>query len=172
MVAVSRALNPECEHLVGDMRSLRLGREFDAVLIHDAIMYATDPASVRATLGTAARHCRTAGTVVVVPDCVRETFAPGTEHGGHDGADCRGLRYLEWTWDPDPEDDTFTVDYALVLRAGGGTVTIVHDRHIEGLFGRSQWLEWLAEAGITAESTPDSWGRDVFAGTRTGRGPC
>ena len=42
MLAVSREVNPECEHLVGDMRSLRLGREFDFVLIHDAIMYATD----------------------------------------------------------------------------------------------------------------------------------
>src|SRR3972149_1508073 len=30
MLAVSRALNPECEHLEGDMRTLRLGRGFDA----------------------------------------------------------------------------------------------------------------------------------------------
>jgi SAM-dependent methyltransferase len=43
MLAVSQAINPECEHLVGDMRSLRLGRLFDIVLIHDAIMYATEP---------------------------------------------------------------------------------------------------------------------------------
>nr|MBA2460122.1 class I SAM-dependent methyltransferase [Gemmatimonadales bacterium] len=48
MSAVSRALNPECEHVLGDMRSLRLGRRFDVVLIHDAIMYATDPEAVRA----------------------------------------------------------------------------------------------------------------------------
>jgi trans-aconitate methyltransferase len=32
MLAHSRALNPECEHMVGDMRSVRLGREFDRVL--------------------------------------------------------------------------------------------------------------------------------------------
>ena len=36
MLAVSRRLNPECEHLEGDMRSVRLGREFDAVFVHDA----------------------------------------------------------------------------------------------------------------------------------------
>src|SRR6185295_7097869 len=29
MLAVSRALNPECEHVEGDMRTVRLGREFD-----------------------------------------------------------------------------------------------------------------------------------------------
>src|SRR5690349_23802772 len=31
MLAVSRRLNPECAHLQGDMRTLRLGRRFDAV---------------------------------------------------------------------------------------------------------------------------------------------
>ena len=41
MLDLSRKLNPECEHLQGDMRSLRLGRVFDAVFIHDAIMYMT-----------------------------------------------------------------------------------------------------------------------------------
>ena len=49
MLAVSREVNPECEHVLGDMRSLDLGREFDLVLIHDAIMYATDPESICAT---------------------------------------------------------------------------------------------------------------------------
>src|SRR4051794_21752206 len=39
MQALSRALNPECEHLAGDMRTLRLGRGFDAVLVHDAVCY-------------------------------------------------------------------------------------------------------------------------------------
>jgi SAM-dependent methyltransferase len=38
MLDLSRTLNPGAEHLVGDMRTLRLGRTFDAVLIHDAIM--------------------------------------------------------------------------------------------------------------------------------------
>jgi SAM-dependent methyltransferase len=168
MLAVSRELNPECKHLVGDMRSLRLGREFDVVLIHDAIMYATDPATLRATLRTAAIHCRPGGTVVILPDHVRETFAPETDHGGHDAADGRGLRYLEWSWDPDPTDDTYTVDYAFLLRAGDGTVTVVHDRHVEGLFGRAQWLAWLAEAGLPTRSEADPWGRDVFIATRRG----
>src|SRR5512140_402509 len=38
MLAVSRQLNPECEHLEGDMRTVRLGRVFDVVLVHDAVM--------------------------------------------------------------------------------------------------------------------------------------
>ena len=82
MLAVNRALNPECEHIPGDMRMLRLDRQFDVVLVHDAIMYATEPGDVLATLRTAAFHCRPGGTVAVLPDCVRETFAPATEEGG------------------------------------------------------------------------------------------
>jgi ubiquinone/menaquinone biosynthesis C-methylase UbiE len=54
MVTVSRTVNPECEHVVGDMRTLDLGRTFDLVLIHDAIMYCTAPADVQAALATAA----------------------------------------------------------------------------------------------------------------------
>lgn len=39
MLEVSRVLNPECTHLQGDMRKIRIGKEFDAVFIHDAIVY-------------------------------------------------------------------------------------------------------------------------------------
>lgn len=166
MLAVSRAVNPECEHVAGDMRTLRLGREFDVVLVHDAIMYATEPADVQATLRTAAVHCRAGGTVIVLPDFVRETFVSATEEGGHDAPDGRGLRYLEWAWDPDPADHTYIADYAFLLRAADGTVTAAHDRHVEGLFPRAQWLAWFAEAGLPAQSAMDPWGRDVFLGVR------
>src|SRR5262245_4609683 len=50
MLAVSRALNPECEHRRGDMRSVRLGREFDCVFVHDAICYITTEADLRRVL--------------------------------------------------------------------------------------------------------------------------
>lgn len=166
MLEVSRKVNPECEHVVGDMRSLDLGRQFDLVLVHDVIMYATDPASVRATLATALRHCKPGGAVVVVPDCVKETFQPHTSTGGEDGPDGRGLRYLEWTWDPDPSDDTFEVAFAFVLREPDGEVHVEHDRHRFGLFPRAAWIEWLEEAGFAASSRVDPWGRDMFIGKR------
>jgi len=166
MLAASRAVNPEAEHIAGDMRSLRLGRAFDVVLVHDAIMYATTPADVQATLATAAAHCRPGGTVVVLPDCVRETYASGTDHGGEDAPDGRGFRYLEWHWDPDPADDTIVVDYAFMMRDRNGEVRVEHDRHIEGLFSRGQWLEWFAATGLSATSEIDAWGRDVFVATR------
>jgi SAM-dependent methyltransferase len=162
MLDVNRKVNPNAEHHVADMRTLRLGRQFDVVLVHDAIMYAITPADVKATLQTAAIHCRRGGRIVVLPDYVRETFTPGTDEGGHDASDGRGLRYLEWRWDPDSNDDTYVVDYAFLLRDAAGDVSVAHDRHVEGLFPRASWLGWFREAGLSATSSLDRWDRDVF----------
>jgi SAM-dependent methyltransferase len=162
MLRVSRSVNPECEHLPGDMRTLRLPRQFDVVMIHDAIMYATTITDLVAALRTAAVHCRPDGMVAVLPDFVRETFTPGTDDGGEDAADGRGFRYLSWTWDADPTDQTYIVDYAFMMRGRDGEVSVRHDRHIEGLFSRAEWLESFREAGLAAQSSLDPWQRDVF----------
>jgi SAM-dependent methyltransferase len=164
MLAVSRSLNPELDHVQGDMRTVRLNREFDVVLIHDAIMYCTTPGDVQAALGTAAVHCRRGGVVVVAPDCLRETFAPATSTGGGDGADGRSLRFLEWSFDPDPDDTTFETLYALVLREPSGDARVVLDRHVEGMFAESEWLEWFRQAGLSPRMIVDAWSRPVFIG--------
>jgi len=169
MLAVSRRVNPECEHVLGDMRSLRLGQEFDLVFIHDAIMSATELSAVQAALETAYVHCRRGGAVVVVPDCVRETFEPKTTTGGEDAADGRGMRYLEWIWDPVPTDSTFEATFAFLLRDASGIVRAESDRHIFGLFARDEWRSVLQGAGFTPNSWIDRWRRDVFAGVKSAR---
>jgi hypothetical protein len=171
MLAVSRRLNPECEHIEGDMRSVRLERTFDAVFVHDAIAYVTTEDDLRAAIATAAEHCRRGGAVLLVPDFVAESFVEGTDHGGSDGAD-RALRYLEWYWDPDPTDTTYVADFAYLLRLPDGTVDVRRDRHLCGLFARKTWLVLLEEAGVEAEpvslhqADDDPFGRESFIGRR------
>ena len=167
MLELSRGLNPGCEHVLGDMRTLRLGRTFDAVLVHDAIMYMTTEADLRAAMTTAFIHLRPGGSAVFVPDCVRETFAPTTDHGGHDGPG-RALRYLEWSYDPDPADTMFVTDYAILLREGADDVRVFHDRHVEGVFPRASWLDFLREVGFEPTVSAFSWQRDVFVARRPG----
>src|ERR1700686_2758957 len=58
MLAVSRSLNPECDHLEGDIRTVRLGRTFDAIFVHDAICHMTTEADLRAVMATAFAHLR------------------------------------------------------------------------------------------------------------------
>ena len=168
MLAVSRALNPECEHREGDMRTVDLERTFDAVFVHDAIMYMTTIADLAAAIRTAYRHCRAGGVALFVPDCVRETFVEETRHGGHDGADGRSLRYLEWTVDPDSADTTYRTDYAIILRDRHGDTRIVHDYHVEGLFSRAEWMRMLRETGFAPSITIDEWGRELFVAKRPG----
>lgn len=97
MLEVSRRLNPDCDHRRGDMRTIRLGREFDAVTVHDAIAYMTSESDLLAVMDTAFMHCRSGGVVLLVPDDTVETFEPRTDCGGYDAADGRRARYLEWS---------------------------------------------------------------------------
>jgi SAM-dependent methyltransferase len=149
MQGLSREINPDCEHVLGDMRSLRLGRTFDALLVHDAVMYMTTEKDLMAAAQTAFVHTRPGGAAVFAPDCFRETFRESTSlHSGE--RDHRALRCLEWSWDPDPADQTYNVEYAFLLR-DGTNVRSVHDRHIEGLFSLDTWHRVLETVGYRVE---------------------
>jgi len=168
MLELSRKLNPECEHTQGDMRTFRLGRTFDAVFIHDAIMYMTTEADLHLALETAAVHCKRGGAGLFMPDVLCETFVSLTTHGGHDSesGDGRKIRYIEWTFDADSSDTTYTVDFAYLLRERNRPVRAVHDTHIFGIFPRDTWLRLLRDAGFEPRAVADPWGREVLIGRK------
>jgi trans-aconitate methyltransferase len=160
MLRVCRSLHPTAEIIEGDMRSLRLGRTFDRVLIHDAIGYMTTIADLRAALATAALHCRPGGIALFIPDAIEETFDATTDCGGHDDpSSLRGARYLEWTWRPAPDSQQTITDYTFTLRNQEGQIQIVQDRHVEGLFGRQEWLACIQAAGFSVWVAPP-WEED------------
>jgi SAM-dependent methyltransferase len=147
MLNISRRLNPECEHIRGNMRDIRLGRQFDAVFIHDAISYMVTASDLAQAIKTAFVHCRPGGNALFVPDYVKETFTPATSHGGHDG-DGHAMRYLDWIWDPDPDDTSYIMDFAYLLRKGE-SVTCASERHVMGLFSQQIWHDLMEEAGFS-----------------------
>jgi hypothetical protein len=148
MRAHSQALNPECTHLPGDMRTVRLGRTFDAVFLHDAVMYMTSETDLRAALETVAVHLRKGGAALVTPDYTAETFAPGEEVGGHDDANGdSGVRWLEWRLSR--RGTIYEVHYSVLVR-DGGTVRAFHDVHAEGVFPRATWLDLFDDVGLDA----------------------
>jgi hypothetical protein len=171
MLDVSRQLNPDCEHQQGDMRTVRLGRDFDAVFIHDAIDYMTNASDLRQAIDTAFVHCRPGGIAVFVPDHTAETFEPSSDVGGHDGPDGRGVRFLDWSWDPDPNDNWAVTEYAFVFRKSDGSVDVVHETHRCGLFSRDLWLRVIGDAGfepdvVVEDTTEDRTPRAFFVGRR------
>lgn len=165
MLEISRRLNPECEHIQGDMRNIRLGRRFDAVFLHDAVSYLTTEDDLRQAIETAFVHCQPGGVALFCPDYITETFAPSTEHGGHDAGN-RGLRYLSWIWDPDPIDTTYIMDMAYLLKEDDN-VQCRSDRHLMGLFPGSRWQSLIREAGFSAQAISHEWtGHQSLMGTR------
>lgn len=165
MLAISRVLNPDCEHLQGDMRTLRLGRVFDVVFIHDAIAYMISARDLRQALETAFVHCRPGGCALFVPDHVQETFQPSTDHGGSDG-DGRSLRYLEWVHAPHGNDTHYIAEYVYLLREGSQPTRVEHEQHVCGLFPREEWLRLLRDIGFQPEVFRDQDERDMFLARR------
>jgi trans-aconitate methyltransferase len=172
MLETSRRLNPDCAHVQGDMRSVRLDRLFDAVFVHDAVEYMTSEADLRLAIDTAFAHCRPGGVAVFAPDHTTENFEATTGHGGVDeAATGRGARYLEWTWDPDPADSWVQSVYVFVLRDADGTVNVVQEIHRTGLHSRTTWLRLLDEAGFEPAAVPEQTDedrppRELFIGRR------
>jgi SAM-dependent methyltransferase len=146
MLAISRRFNPECEHIQGDMRTLRLKRQFDAVFVHDAISYLTTEDDLFKAIETAFIHCQPGGVALFVPDYIRETFTPTTSHGGHDAGN-RGLRYLSWTWDPDTTDTEYYVEMVYLLK-NGNNFDVVAERHLLGVFKKETWFKLMKEIGF------------------------
>lgn len=61
---------------------------------------------------------------------------------------------------------------AYLLRDEHGAATVVHDRHVMGLFSRAVWMETLAAAGVEPLDVPfehsscSDTGHVVFLGLR------
>lgn len=160
MLRVSRRVNPGREHVGGDMRTLRLGRRFDAVLVHDAIDYMLTERDLGAALATVATHLAPHGAAVLLPDATAESFAPGSSHGGDDGDGGRGVRYLEWVREPAPGATTYDMDFVFLLREPDGATRVVHDPHVCGLFPHATWDRLIAAAGLVpvdVSGVADPW---------------
>jgi methyltransferase family protein len=169
MLAHSMKLNPDVEHHVGDMRTIRLEKTFKAVLVYDAINYMLSEKDLRATFATARAHLEPGGIALLGPDWVRETFQPP-----HVSFETRSdgeleVTFVEYSWDPDPNDTTFESLYLYFVRHGA-ELRIEEDRHVEGLFSLSEWIRLLDDEGFAAEpikrsGEPGGVGRWMLVGT-------
>jgi hypothetical protein len=151
MLAVSRELNPDCEHIEGDMLTIRLGRFFDAVLVHDAVDYVTTEDELLMVARTAFAHCRPGGISVFAPDHTGDTFRPGTGGGGGSDDTGRQASFRERTSDPDPADEWIQAEYEFTLRTPDNRVQVVRESHRLGAFRYETWRRVLVAAGFDPE---------------------
>jgi len=147
MLSLARSLNPEVEYVVGDMRTVRLGRAFDAVVIADSIDYMLTEADLRAAFETASAHLRPGGVLVTYAEHEPETFRQNRTSATTRSRGDVEITLVENSYDPDPADGTFEFTIVYLIRRGG--ILDVHvDRHLSNLFPLETWRRNLRSSGL------------------------
>ena len=169
MLDHAKRLNPECEFLPADMRTCKLGRQFDAVMIDDGIWHITTLPDLKAVFRTAFEHLRPGGVMVVTPEETKETFRQNhvkvSEIGGRLKPGNLDVVVIETSQDPDPTDDTAESVMIYLIREDG-KLRVETDVGIGGLFALDAWRTALGVAGFEVHeetSVASSSGDPTFA---------
>ena len=158
MLDQAQKLNPACEFIQADMRTCKLGRQFDAVFVDDGIGYMLTRQDLDALFRTAWDHLRPGGVLFVAPEATKETFQQHTVRvstaNGPQKPENLDVTFIEYEDDPDPNDDT--CDFTLIyLIREDGQLRMETDHDIGGIFSLGVWRETLGEAGFAVHERPN-----------------
>ncbi len=149
MIKAARRLNPDVTYAEGDLREVRLGRTFDAVIAVDSLDYMTTREDLRSAFVTAREHLAPGGPFLFLLETTRERFRQNQ-------TDCwsvsRGdvdVVFVQNDYDPDPDDTRLETTMLYLIRRRG-KLTVEHDLHPRGLFAETDILADLASAGFVA----------------------
>jgi SAM-dependent methyltransferase len=147
MLALARTLNPEIAYYVGDMRSIRLGAQFEAVTIFDSINYMRTIEGLRAAFTTAFSHLQPGGVFVTCIEEWAERFVQNKTCHTVGKRDDIEIALVENYYDPDPNDTWYEGNFVYFIRRRG-ELTIESDCHLLGLFPLETWSEIMRQAGF------------------------
>ncbi len=150
MLNKARLAHPDIEYLEGDMRTLRLNRQFDAVAIPDSIDYMASQDDLQQAIQTAVIHLRTGGVLLVVAKTAEifrnNNFAyTGERNGIH-------LTVLENNYVNPLRPNTYEATFVYLIRQQG-ELTIHTDHHVLGIFSQAVWDEVFRKAGIIMQKS-------------------
>ena len=147
MLALARQLNPGVTYVNGDMRAVRLGQGFDAVVVFDSIAYMRTVESLKAAFLTAYTHLRPGGVFVTYIEETVENFEQNkTIHLTHKKDDVE-ITLIENYYDPVPNDFWYEANFIYLIRRAGD-LTIETDCHLLGLFPFKTWIELMESVGM------------------------
>jgi ubiquinone/menaquinone biosynthesis C-methylase UbiE len=150
MLDKARVQHPDVEYIEGDMRTVRLGREFDAVAIPDSIDYMGSLPELRMAIETAIAHLKPGGVLLVVGK-TREIFSDNNFAYTGEQEDLH-VTLLENNYINRYRPDTYEATLVYLIR-WRGDLTIHTERHVLGLFSQEAWEKVFAEAGLTMQLT-------------------
>ncbi len=152
MLEHARRLNPEATYIQGDLRTVRLGRSFDAVIIADAIDYVLTEADLAAAFATALAHLRLGGVFCTYAEYTREHFMQNRNKCWTRSQGDLEITFLENAYDPDATDTTIEDTFIYLIRERG-RLRVETDRHVLGLFDLPTWQRLLAATGFKVVET-------------------
>ncbi len=150
MINLAKKLNPEVSYLIGDMRTVRLKKAFDAVTIFDSINYMLTEDELHSTFTTAFIHLRPGGIFLTYQESSPERFKQNqTGYSTHSKGDAT-ITFIENNYDSDPTDTTYESTFIYLIRRRN-ELTIETDRHLAGIFPKETWLKLLRETGFSVK---------------------
>jgi ubiquinone/menaquinone biosynthesis C-methylase UbiE len=150
MLDKARLRHPDIEYIEGDMRSVRLGREFDAVAIPDGIDYMASLPDLRMAVKTAVAHLKPGG-VLLVAGKTREIFSDNNFAYTGEQGDLH-VTLLENNHISRHCPDTYEAVLVYLIRRRG-ELTVHTERHVLGLFPQEAWEKVFTDAGVTIQET-------------------
>jgi ubiquinone/menaquinone biosynthesis C-methylase UbiE len=150
MLNKARVAHPDIEYLEGDMRTLRLNRQFDAVAIPDSIDYMTTLDDLRQAIQTAVAHLKTGGVLLVVGK-TEETFQ--YNNFAYTGEkDSVHVTVLENNYINPFHPNTYEATLVYLIRQQG-ELTIHTDHQVLGLFSQATWEKVFNDAKLPMQKT-------------------
>lgn len=162
MLANAQRLNPEIEYSVGDMRTARLGKMFDAVIIADSIDYMLTEDDLRAAFATAFAHLKPGGVFCTYAEVTRERFRQNETKCSTYARDDIDIAFMHNNYDSDPTDTTYESTFVWLIRRAG-KLEIEADHHLGGIFPLQTWLNLLREVGFEVTLIESEWEAPMIA---------
>lgn len=145
---------PEAQTILGDMRTVDLGRMVDIVLIHDAVDYMLSAADVQASLRTAAKHLKPGGLLIVAPTYTTESFENNQSISDEHADPQVRVAFTSKVSLVKGAKNQFIMSMVFDITENGQTTRLT-DEHICGLFSEAQWQQWIIEAGFAFHHVDD-----------------
>jgi SAM-dependent methyltransferase len=145
MLEVARQVNPEVTYHYGDMRTVDLGKKFDAVAIPDSIGYMTKLEDLCKTFHTACNHLQKGGVLLITAHMQEEFKANNFVYSGKRG-DIE-VTVFENNYITDAERTNYEATIIYLIRRNG-ELEIYTDRHIIGLFSSEIWYGLFKEMAL------------------------
>lgn len=147
MLKNAKKLNPENFYLEGDMRYVRLQKQFDLVTSIDSLAYMTNRRDLKAAFKTAYHHLKPGGVFFTIIEFTKEAFWQNKNDVHYYKRGDTEVTYLENHYDPSIRDNSFEITFVYLVRKKGRMV-IYEDHHLCGIFNLNTWVGLLKEVGF------------------------